>query len=189
VSKEDSGVLMEESIHLDPGLLFGVNLLALHADGDYGSELEDSRDGLDDQQSAFLSGIRQGAGGDERLQFSHLQAVGKLEIHYAMADALPLQGKPHGIANHAALAFRSTTATFGNIEGMEAAEDFASPELIDHVERLSAELGGGVVEVENPEVAIDHESGHGNCVEDCSIRQLARRRSHKGTSDSRRKLA
>lgn len=121
MSEEDSGVLMEEGIYLDPVLLFAVDLFAFHADGDHGSEFGDSGDGLDNQQSPFLDALRQGAGGEENLKFSHFHAVGKPEIHHAMADTLALKTKPHGIANHAALAFRSAAATFSSIGGVQTA--------------------------------------------------------------------
>jgi hypothetical protein len=102
--------------------------------------------------------------------------MGKLKIHYAMADDLPFQAERHGIADDTTLTVRSPAASLGYISGVQTAQYVASPPPIHHVASLAAELGGGNVKVYDLDVAVDHKRGYGNCVEDCPIKLIVRRK-------------
>jgi hypothetical protein len=88
---------------------------------------------------------------------------------------LPFQAKRHGIADDTTLTVRSPAASLGYISGVQTAQYVASPPPIHHVASLTAELGGGNVQVYDLDVAVDHKCRYGHRVEYCPIKLIVQR--------------
>jgi len=166
-------MVVEISLDLLPVLSFIANPFTVSADGDDGLELGKLGDVFDDEKDSIPARFRKGAGCNQQFQLRLFFSGDGDKLHWTLSNGNRIETALDGVANDAIPAFRSSSATFWNAEGVQTVEDLATASTVNCGFRESKYFLGGGIGVEYTDIFIDDEHWHRDRIEKLGVLQSA----------------